>query len=103
VTRLTALEARFTDGNVTLGVIHGAIGALSTFRDVLPEPIESPADTPPHLGGAASPEPFVALLLGVISFHDRLTHLVDRAGAVDLGATDDTDVEVADPLAGLAR
>lgn len=103
MTRLTALDARFTDGNVTLGVLLGAIGALSTFRDALPDPIALPADAAPHPAGAASPDPFVAFLLGVISLHHRLTHLVDHAGAAVLGAADDADGEAGDSLAGLAR
>ena len=35
---LTGLVTHFTDGNVTLGVLLGAISALSTLRALLPEP-----------------------------------------------------------------
>ena len=37
MTELTALDAQFSHGNVPLGVMLGAISALSTVRKVLPD------------------------------------------------------------------
>jgi len=79
VTELTALDAQFSHGNVPLGVMLGAISALSTVRRVLPDMNEAGAAAPRSETDAV--EPFVGLLLGVVAMHDRLTTIVDRAPA----------------------
>jgi hypothetical protein len=100
---LTALDAHFADGNVPLGVVLGAIGALSAVRRVLPNLAdiaeERSCDDPP----SSSVEPFVAMLLGVVALHDRLTTLVD--GNPHLASDDPRHREVvpAHSLTGLAR
>lgn len=79
MTELTALDAQFSHGNVPLGVMLGAISALSAVRKVLPDIAEPGAAAPRN--GPDAVEPFVGLLLGVVAMHDRLTTLVDRAPA----------------------
>ncbi|HYL52927.1 MAG TPA: hypothetical protein VEZ15_13215 [Acidimicrobiia bacterium] len=86
MTELTALDAQFSHGNVPLGVMLGAISALSTVRRVLPDATE-PAPAAPRSETDAV-EPFVALLLGVVAMHDRLTTLVDRAPAAPYEPTE---------------
>jgi hypothetical protein len=77
VTRLTRLDAEFADGNVVLGVLLGVLGACSTIRVVLPEPVDADA----NVEDASAVDPFVALLLGVVAVHERLATLVDSDAA----------------------
>ena len=85
---LGALEARFADDHVPLALVVGALGALSAVRRLLPEKATSgapPSSTVPLEQGEGSgsmPEPFVALLLGVIVTRERLLEMLGpkRAG-----------------------
>jgi hypothetical protein len=77
VSALTGLDAQFADGNVTLGVVLGAIGALTTVRALLPDPEAVASLARENVETPDSVEPFAALLLGAIALHDCLTTLVD--------------------------
>jgi hypothetical protein len=103
VTGLTALETHFADGHVPLGLVLGAIGALSAIKDCFPD-----ATSVSHVpsSDAAQPVPvevFVALLLGVVAMHERLTVLVERSGPSMARRRHDRQVVTADSLAGIAR
>ena len=73
---LTGLDGQFADGNVTLGVLLGAISALTTVRALLPDPDAFATPAREKVEPPDSVPPFVALLLGAIALHDRLTTLV---------------------------
>jgi hypothetical protein len=110
VRTLGALEARFADDHVPLALVVGALGALSAVRRLLPEKATSgapPSSTVPLEQGEGSgsmPEPFVALLLGVIVTRERLLEMLGpiQARDNDLGrvASDEGD---APRLEGLLR
>ena len=100
---LTALDAHFADGNVPLGVMLGAISALDSVRKLLPD--VNDAGTAPSYDDcpSTSVEPFIALLLGVVAAHERLTTLVDGTTACASDAGHSQDVVTAHSLIGLAR
>jgi hypothetical protein len=99
---LTALDAQFTDGNVPLGVMVGAIGALSTVRRLLPVATE-PRGSERHSPEIDSVEAFLALLLGVIAMHDRLAGLVDRSDDATFDEASEREIVTAPSLTGLGR
>lgn len=86
---LGALEARFADDHVPLALVLGALGALSAVRRLLPEKAAGgapPSSTVPleqGEGNGSLPEPFVALLLGVIATHERLLEMLGPIQARD--------------------
>ena len=86
---LGALEARFADDHVPLSLVLGALGALSAVRRLLPEKATSgppPSSTLPLDQGertGSMPEPFVALLLGVIVTRERLLEMLRPIQARD--------------------
>jgi hypothetical protein len=71
---LTDLDPSFADGNVAFGVLLGALGAGTTVRACLPAPASErvAVDPPPD----APVDPFLALLLGTVVMHERLTSIV---------------------------
>jgi hypothetical protein len=88
VRTLGALEARFADDHVPLALVLGALGALSAVRRLLPEKATgaAPSSTVPleqGEGNGSLPEPFVALLLGVIATHERLLEMLGPIQARD--------------------
>jgi hypothetical protein len=96
MTRLTWLDGEFANGNVVLGVLLGTLGACSTIRAVLPDA----DDTDPVVEATSSVDRFVALLLGVVAVHERLTTLADTGGAEPVGR-DETNTLMR--LVGLTR
>jgi hypothetical protein len=103
VTGLTALETQFADGHVPLGLILGAIGALSAVKNCFPD-----ATSASHVSSSDAEQPlpievFVALLLGVVAMHERLTMLVERSDHSMPRRRHDRQVVTADSLAGIAR
>jgi hypothetical protein len=103
VSALTGLDAQFADGNVTLGVVLGAIGALTTVRALLPDPDASATRAREKVESPDSVEPFVALLLGAIALHDRLTTLVDAPAGHGSEAPAIHEREATAPRDGLLR
>jgi hypothetical protein len=111
VSRLTALDAHFSEGHVPLGIVLGTIGALSLVTNVLPDeatnadPAEAePVDARSSDGDEPRPvEPFLALLLGAVAMHDRLIALVDRAGNPASDRRRGSNGVAADSLEGLVR
>jgi hypothetical protein len=96
MTRLTWLDGEFADGNVVLGVLLGTLGACSSIRAVLPDA----DDTDSVVEATSSVDPFVALLLGVVAVHERLTTLAGTGGAEPVGR-DETNTLMR--LVGLTR
>jgi hypothetical protein len=96
VTRLTGLDAQFADGNVMLGVLLGALGACTEVRALLPEPLDA-ADT---RATPSTVDTFVALLLGAVALHERLTRLVDATSTTTVGSDESAALS---QLTGLAR
>ena len=79
---LTRLEGSFTEGNVPLALLLGVLSATARLRVVLPD---APyADAPDGVlydddgddRDDTVAEPFVAMLLGALVVHDRLSRLV---------------------------
>jgi hypothetical protein len=103
MSRVTTLDAQFADGNVPLGVLLGAIGALSAVRALLPHPTDSSAARLCQGTEPESIEPFVELLLGVVALHDRLTNIVDGTRDSRPEAPRDREAPNAPSLVGLAR
>jgi hypothetical protein len=75
---LGSLEARYADDHVPLALVLGALGTLAAVRVLLPDGAKA---GPAGDAGGPPPEPFVALLLGVIATHDRLLELCGPAVA----------------------
>ena len=100
---LTGLDAQFADGNVTLGVLLGAIGALTTVRTLLPDPDAYAIPARDQVEPPDSVESFVALLLGAIALHDRLTTLVDARPVAVRSAPAIAERETTVPRDGLLR
>jgi hypothetical protein len=89
VKTLGALEARYTDDHVPLALILGAIGALSTVRRLLPdEPVPPAGPQSERADSRASPEAFMALLLGAVATYDRLLGLFGLPPAEHAAATE---------------
>jgi hypothetical protein len=93
---LAALDAHFVERNVPLQVLAGAIGVLTTVRATLPAHAPPLAPAAEEEARSVPIDPFIALLLGVLVAHDRLSALVpaDEADApetrpVDPGAAVD--------------
>ncbi len=99
----TALNADFADGNVPLGLMVGAIGALSVVERLLPDATETRQAHLDDVIESSSMEPFVALLLGVVATHSRLTQLVDRSYDPASEHPRDGAVVTVDSLVGIAR
>jgi hypothetical protein len=99
MTRLTWLDGEFADGNVVLGVLLGTLGACSSIRAVLPD-ADDTDDTDSVVEAKSSVDPFVALLLGVVAVHERLTTLAGTGGAEPVGR-DETNTLMR--LVGLTR
>jgi hypothetical protein len=86
MSRLAGLDPNFVEGNVALGVLLGALGACATVRAALPAPtprehaslraLNPTKVTQVREGGSV--DSFVALLLGAIVLHERLSAIVDR-------------------------
>jgi hypothetical protein len=91
VKTLGALEARFDDDHVPLGLVLGALSAFSAVRRLLPEEAIDRASRSSTVavaqseGQRSSPEPFLALLLGAIAIHDRLLAMLGTMPARDSG------------------
>jgi hypothetical protein len=98
VTNLTALDTRFSEGNVLLGALLGALAALSTVRSVLPEASDVTRSETPSTG---SIDTAVAFALGVVAMHERLTTLVNPRGADAPG--DEDAILPAASVMGLSR
>jgi hypothetical protein len=88
MTRPTSLDPAFIDGNVALGVLFGAMSACATVRALLPAPTPSePASVSAHNPREVTQvrvseeseeiDPFVALLLGTVVLHERLSAISD--------------------------
>jgi hypothetical protein len=87
MSRLTDLDPSFVEGNVALAVLLGAMSACATVRAALPAP------TPPEHASLRPRNPteetqvrdgepvdaFVALLLGTVVLHERLSAIVALA------------------------
>jgi len=74
---LTALDAKFAEGNVPLAVLLGTLGATATVRAALPEPEVDHAIAARTREEPRTADAFRAMLLGVIALHERLTTLID--------------------------
>jgi hypothetical protein len=98
-----SLVTRFTDGNVTLGVLLGAFSALSTLRVLLPEPAVAQEARCDDNDAQTSIEPFVALLLGAVAMHDALTTIVADSGGPGDARPEHDEAVVPLPLIGLGR
>ena len=100
---LRILVTRFTDGNVTLGVLLGAISALSTLRVLLPAPTLTEDARPDDNDAQTSIEPFVALLLGAVAMHDALMTIVADSRDPGEAHPDHDEPVIPLPLIGLGR
>jgi hypothetical protein len=103
VSVLRSLVTRFTDGNVTLGVLLGAISALSTVRVLLPEPAATMEARRDDNDAQTSIEPFVALLLGAVAMHDALMTIVADSRDPGDAHPDHGEAVIPLPLIGLGR
>jgi hypothetical protein len=103
---LGALEARYADEHVPLALVLGAVAVLSAMRRLLPD---RPAGRAPEAsfspdpGGGCASEPFLALLLGVISIHERVLELCGPALARPHGDEPTGDDRYRQALEGLLR
>jgi hypothetical protein len=96
MSRLAGLDPNFVEGNVALGVLLGALGACATIRAALPAPnppkhASMNANNPRRVTPVRESEPddaFVALLLGAVVLHERLSEIVDRELALEVEHSD---------------
>jgi hypothetical protein len=102
---LGALEARYADDHVPLALVLGAVAVLSAMRRLLPHAAgRAPEASPsPEPGEGCASEPFLALLLGVISTHERVLELCGPALARPHRDEPTGDDRRRQPLEGLLR